>query len=242
MKQQNLTLDEFKSLLKAYGTSYSEFEQNVRKKLMFEKLMEGEFAGKIQEPNEQQARDFYNQNMESFKEPEKIHAKHILITPKDSNDPNEAKAAAKAKAEEILAQIKEGANFEELAKQYSDCPSGKEGGDLGEKPKGSFVPAFEKAAYALEPNEVSDVVETEFGFHIIKLISHTDANTTSFEQAKDRIIQHLTNQQKEGIVMSYIDKIKKEADVKFTNPEDNFMLPPQRPVMPVRPDKNEPNN
>ncbi|OHB53253.1 MAG: hypothetical protein A2Y10_00695 [Planctomycetes bacterium GWF2_41_51] len=244
MKQQNLTLDEFKSLLKAYGTNYTEFEQNVRKKLAFEKLMEDEFAGKITEPNEQQAKAFYDENIEQFKEPEKIHAKHILIKAEDSNDPNQAKAAAKAKAEDLLKKIKEGADFDELAKEHSACPSGKNGGDLGEQPKGTFVPAFEKAAYALEPNQVSDVVETEFGYHIIKLVKHSEAKTTTFEQAKEKIMQHLTNQQKEGVVVNYIQQIKKEADIKFTNPEDNFETPAPRPVMPerTRPDKNEPNN
>ncbi|HBG25916.1 MAG TPA: hypothetical protein DDX75_02350 [Phycisphaerales bacterium] len=206
--------------------------------------MEDEFAGKITEPNEQQAKAFYDENIEQFKEPEKIHAKHILIKAEDSNDPNQAKAAAKAKAEDLLKKIKEGADFDELAKEHSACPSGKNGGDLGEQPKGTFVPAFEKAAYALEPNQVSDVVETEFGYHIIKLVKHSEAKTTTFEQAKEKIMQHLTNQQKEGVVVNYIQQIKKEADIKFTNPEDNFETPAPRPVMPerTRPDKNEPNN
>lgn len=244
MKAQNLTLDEFKALLKQYGTTYGEFEDNVRKKLMFEKLMEGEFAGKIKDPNEQQAKAFYDENIEQFKEAEKIHAKHILIKAEDSNDPNQAKAAAKAKAEDILQKIKGGADFDELAKEHSACPSGKNGGDLGEQAKGTFVPAFEKAAYALEPNQISDVVETEFGYHIIKLIGRTDANTTSFEQAKEKILQYLTNKQKEEVVVNYIQQIKKEADIKFTNPEDSFEMEAPKPTMPERPstDKNEPNS
>ena len=244
MKKQNLSPDEFKSLLKAYGMTYSDFEQNIRKQLMFEKLMADEFKTKVKEPNDTDAKAFYTENIDQFKEQEGIHAKHILIKPEDSNDPNQAKAAAKAKAEDILKKIKGGANFEELAKEYSACPSSKNGGDLGQQPKGTFVPEFEKAAYALEPNQISDVVETSFGYHIIKLISHTDANTTSFEQVKEKITQYLTNKQKEGVVNDYIQKIKKEADLKFANPADNFEMETPKPTIPARPssDKNEPNS
>jgi|GEM_PF-1221455 len=243
MKQQNLNLDEFKALLKNYGTNFAEFESNMKKKLMFEKLMEGEFKNKIKEANDAAVKAFYDENIDQFKEPESIHTKHILIKPADGNDPNQAKADAKAKAEEVLKKVKDGGNFEELAKEYSACPSGKNGGDLGDAPKGSFVPAFEKAAYALEPNQVSDVVETEFGYHIIKLIERKEAKTVSLDEAKEKIAQHLSNQQKQEVVVNYIQQIKKEADIKFTDPNDNFELPTPKPAAPTRPqaDKNEPN-
>ncbi|HAL45627.1 MAG TPA: hypothetical protein DCP47_06915 [Phycisphaerales bacterium] len=247
MKKQNMTTDEFKALLKNYGTSYSEFEDNMRKKMMFEKLMDAEFKDKIKEPNDAEIKAFYDENIDQFKEQESIHAKHILIKPEDGNDPNKAKAEARAKAEEVLKKVKEGGNFEELAKEYSACPSAKNGGDLGEAPKGSFVPEFEKAAYALEPNQVSDIVETEFGFHIIKLVGHKQASTVGLESAKEKITQHLTNQQKEAVVLGYINQIKNEADIKFTDPNDNFEIPqpkaaPARPSAPQAPaaDKNEP--
>ena len=245
LAQQNLTIDEFKSLLKAYGTNYSEYEQNMIKKLMFEKLVEGEFTGKIIPPTDEQVKAYYDENLQQFSEPEKIHTKHILITPaKDSNDPNQAKAQAKAKAEDLLKQLQAGADFNDLAIKNSQCPSAKNGGDLGEAPKGSFVPEFEKAAYALKPGQISDVVETQFGFHIINLVKHTDANTTSFEQAKAQIVETLTNKQKDDIAMNYIQQIKAEADIKYTNPADSpemttpKVAPPARPA----PDKNEPNS
>jgi parvulin-like peptidyl-prolyl isomerase len=102
MKQQNLTTDEFKALLKNYGTNYAEFESNMKKKLMFEKLMEGEFKNKIKEANEADIKAFYDQNKDQFQQAEMIHAKHILIKAADGNDPNKAKAEAKAKAESVL--------------------------------------------------------------------------------------------------------------------------------------------
>jgi peptidyl-prolyl cis-trans isomerase C len=232
--QQNLNLDEFKALLKSYGVEYSQFEDNMRKRMMFEKLMEMEFADKIKSPTQEQIKAYYDENLQQFTQPEKIHAKHILITPADGNDPNAAKLQAKAKAQEILKKVKKGDEFEQLAKDNSACPSGKEGGDLGDQPKGTFVPEFEKAIDALKPGQVSDVVETQFGYHIIKLIDRTDANTISLEQAKNQITETLKERQKEQIVRDYIQKIKAEADIEFTNESDKPEISAPKPAAPTR--------
>jgi peptidyl-prolyl cis-trans isomerase C len=242
MAEQNLTVDEFKSLLKAYGTTFAEYQDNMRKKVAFEKLMEGEFAGKITTPTDEQEKTYYNENIQIFQEPESIHAKHILITPSKSGDPNKAKAVAKAKAEKILKELKAGADFNDLAKKDSNCPSASNGGDLGTQPKGSYVPEFEKAAYALKPGQLSGVVETQFGYHIIKLVAHNDANTVTLEKAKDKIAQALGDKQKEEIVVSYIEKMKKEADIKYTNPADNMEMTLPKAATPTRPEKSEPNS
>jgi peptidyl-prolyl cis-trans isomerase C len=243
MAEQNLTVDEFKSLLKAYGTTFAEYQDNMRKKLAFEKMMESEFAGKITQPTDEQKKTYYNENIQMFQEPESIHARHILITPaKDTGDPNKAKAIAKAKAQDILKKLKAGADFNDLAKKDSNCPSAPNGGDLGTQPKGSYVPEFEKAAYALKPGQLSDVVETQFGYHIIKLIAHNDANTVTLEKAKDKIAQALTDKQKEEIVVTYIQQTKKEADIKYTNPADNLDLTLPKATAPTRPEKGEPNS
>jgi len=248
--QQNLTLDEFKALLKAYGTSFSDYQQGVRKRLMFEKLMDMEFAAQnLQKPTDEQAKAYYDENIQQFSEPEKIHTKHILIKPGDSNDPNQAGRQARAKAQELLKKIKAGESFEELAKQHSACPSGKDGGDLGMQPKGAFVPEFDKAAFALKPGQVSDIVRTSFGYHIIKLVEHTDANTISFSQAKEQILKALADKQKKQLVMDYVQKIKAQADVKYADEADKLdsplsgTKPPlvRRPAESVKPsDENSP--
>jgi peptidyl-prolyl cis-trans isomerase C len=229
--QQNLTVDDFKSLLKAYGVEYSEYQENMKKRALFEKLMDTEFAGKIKEPNAAEIKAYYDENaQQQFVNPEKIHAKHILIRPADGNDPNKAKLEAKTKAQELLAKIKGGAEFETVAKESSACPSAKNGGDLGAQPKGTFVPEFEKAAYALKPGEISDVVETQFGYHIIKLVEHSDANTVSLEDAKEKIVAALGDKQKEQIVMDYIQNLKSEANVTFANEADKFELKAPKPA------------
>jgi peptidyl-prolyl cis-trans isomerase C len=242
MKEQNLTVDEFKSLLKAYGTTFAEYQDNMHKKLAFEKLMDSEFAGKITTPTEEQEKAYYNENIQMFQEPESIHARHILIMPSKEGDPNKAKAVAKAKAEKILKELKAGADFNDLAKKDSNCPSAPNGGDLGTQPRGSYVPEFEKAAYALKPGQMSDVVETQFGYHIIKLVAHNDANTVTFEKAKDKIEKALTDKQKEDIVVAYIQQMKKAADIKYTNPADSIDETLPKAAAPARPEKSEPNS
>jgi peptidyl-prolyl cis-trans isomerase C len=177
-----------------------------------------------------------------FQEPESIHARHILIMPSKEGDPNKAKAVAKAKAEKILKELKAGADFNDLAKKDSNCPSAPNGGDLGTQPRGSYVPEFEKAAYALKPGQMSDVVETQFGYHIIKLVAHNDANTVTFEKAKDKIEKALTDKQKEDIVVAYIQQMKKAADIKYTNPADSIDETLPKAAAPARPEKSEPNS
>lgn len=246
---QNLTLDEFKSLLKAYGTTFAEYQQNVQKKLMFDKLMNAQFAEKLPAPTDEQLKAYYNENIQQFQKPEAIHAEHILCAPaKDANDPNKALEQAKAKAEDILKKIKAGGSFEELAKQYSDCPSSKQGGDLGVQVKGSLVPDFEKAAYALKPGEISDVVQTQFGYHIIKLVAHFEPNTVKFEEAKDDIKQSINGKEKEKIVMDYIQKIQSAATVKYADEADKIeteisgtkQAPPSRKIETAAPETNAP--
>lgn len=233
--QQNLTLDDFKALLKAYGADFDDYKKDIEKRLTFEKLVEETlFKGKVQEPNEAQIKSYYQENAKQFNVPEKVHVKHILVKIEDGNDPNQAKLEAKAKIQGILDQVKGGGDFEELAKENSACPSGQNGGDLGPQAKGTFVPEFEKAAYALKPGEVSDIVETQFGYHVIKQIGHTDANTIPLEQAKKDIIDALTMEQKSQLVRDYIQKIQLESDIKFANEKDKYEVNPPRPAAPMR--------
>ena len=120
--------------------------------------------------------------------PEQVRASHILISTKpiDPNaDPNQAKAQAKDKAEELLKKVKDGADFAALAKENSDCPSNAQGGDLGLFPRGQMVKPFEDAAFALKVGEISDLVETQFGYHIIKVTEHQDPNQITFREGQD---------------------------------------------------------
>lgn len=133
---------------------------------------------------EKQARNLYRANTKRFATPEQVRARHILV--KFTDDPK----ADRAKAEAILADLKGGANFIEIAQTKSDDPgSGAKGGDLGYFARGKMVKPFEDAAFALKnPGDLSDLVESQFGFHILRLEDHKAAATKSFDDVKDELI------------------------------------------------------
>lgn len=127
--------------------------------------------------SDDEARAYYEANQNQFAEPT-VRASHILV------DSEKA-------ANEFLEAIKAGGSFETIAKEASSCPSSERGGDLGEFGRGQMVPEFEQAAFALQPGEVSDVVKTQFGYHIIKLTDRNDS--VPFEGVKDQIVQYLSS-------------------------------------------------
>ena len=136
--------------------------------------------------------EYYELNKEErFTEPEQVRARHILVK-LDPGATEEAKAAARKKADDLLARAQKGEDFAALAKKNSDDPgSATKGGDLGFFPRGRMAPAFEAAAFALEPGAVSEVIETPFGFHVIKLEEHREAAQKPLDAVRDEITRKL---------------------------------------------------
>ena len=217
-QKEPLSLEEFKKKMAEYGQSFDEVKEEVREGLARNKFMEAKWAGKI-DVTEEDARKYYDENTRQFEIPEQVRVSHILIKPvfaDPNSDPNEAKIKARTKTEDLLKQIKEGGDFAELAKANSNCPSAPRGGDLGFFPRGETTPVFEKAAFELEIGQISDIVETEYGYHIIKVTGHKDASTTSFDQAKDNIVKQLTEKKKSDIAEEYIESLKAQANIVYT--------------------------
>ena len=214
---QNMSLEEFKNTMEQYERNFDQVKEDVRKALSRNKFMEAQWAGKT-DVTEEEAKTYYDENTKRFDVPEKVRVSHILIQyPLDDPniDPNVAKAEAKTKAQDLLQQIKDGADFAELAKAHSACPSAPKGGDLGFFPRGETTPQFEKAAFELEIGKISDIVETEYGCHIIKAMDHKDASVISFAQAKDDIIKELTEKKQLEFAETYISSLKAQAKIVF---------------------------
>ncbi len=213
--QQKLTMDDLKALIEASGQTFETVKKQIRKGLGYQKLMEKQWAGQIN-VTEDDAKKYYDEHPEMFTSQEQVRASHILIKPDASEtDPNKAKAAAKAKAEALLGQIKNGADIAELAKINSACPSSARGGDLGWFERGRMVKPFEDAAFALKVGQTSDVVETQYGYHIIKVTDHKDAGTMPFEQAKDNLIKTLTQKKQGEFVTKYVNSLKAQAKITY---------------------------
>jgi peptidyl-prolyl cis-trans isomerase C len=149
---------------------------------------------------------YYDQNKEKFKSGEQVRASHILV--KDE-----------AEAKDILAQLKGGASFEELAKKKSvDAAAGAKGGDLGWFGKGTMLPEFEKAAFGLKEGELSGVIKTQFGYHVIKQTGKRPAGIRPFAEVKDQIREELLPEKQQEVFKKLRDDLKKNA--KFTIKED----------------------
>jgi peptidyl-prolyl cis-trans isomerase D len=146
-------------------------------------------------PSDAQLQAFYQQHVEDrFTDPEEVRARHILVKLDPGSD-DAAKAKARAEADDLLKQIRAGGDFAALAKTHSKDPgSAPKGGDLGFFPRGRMVPTFDAAAFGLAPGQVSDVVESPFGFHIIKVEEKKPGGVRPFEAVRDQIAKELTSE------------------------------------------------
>lgn len=173
-------------------------------------FLKREVAQKITVP-EDELKSYYESHKEEFKTPEMVRASHILIKVNPSASAEEKKAA-KEKAENILKKIKSGEDFAKLASEFSDDPGSKiKGGELGFFSRGRMVKPFEDAAFSLKPGEVSGIVETQFGFHIIKSEEKKDAGIENFDAVKERISQKLLQDRIKTKVTEFIDNAMKGA-------------------------------
>jgi peptidyl-prolyl cis-trans isomerase D len=151
---------------------------------------------------------YYNAHAADYKVDEQVKVRHILIKVTSPADD----AAAKAKAQGILDQLHKGGNFAELAKQNSDDPGSKaEGGELGFIKRGATAPAFEQAAFSLQPGQTSGLVKTQFGYHIIQVEEKQAAHTRSFAEVKPQILAALTEQKEQAAQSAYAGQLAQEA-------------------------------
>lgn len=196
---------------KYYENQKNQFVKPEEISLQYIELSLEDFAKQVSVP-EQDAVNYYKEHKESFSAPERVRARHILIDSKKSEA--EASKKAKEKADNILAQIKKNpSSFAKLAKENSiDSGSAAKGGDLGWFTRGQMIPEFEKAAFALKrPNEVSQVVETKFGYHIIQLVEHKNAEVRPFAEIKAHIIEQLKREKAQALFAKKAEELAKLA-------------------------------
>jgi peptidyl-prolyl cis-trans isomerase C len=210
-KKRFPTEQDYKNAIKALDMTESDLREYTRRDLVISNYIQQNFASKVSVSDEE-SKKFYDENIDKFKQPESVRASHILIGV-DAKATDADKKKAREKAETVRRDLAGGADFSKLAKQNSTCPSSQQGGDLGYFGRGQMVPAFEQVAYTLKPGEISDVVETQFGYHIIKVVDKKDASTMSYKDAKIRIDDYLKNQKLNAAVTSFLDETRKTAKI-----------------------------
>ncbi len=186
--------------------------QQARSAILAQELIRRQIIGKT-EINDAEARKYYQENKAQFSQPERIKARHILIAVEDPASAD-SKKAAREKAEKILARVRAGEDFAELAKKYSDDPGSREkGGDLGFFSRGQMIEPFEKAAFSLKVGEISGLVESPFGYHIIKLEERQPAQTTPYEKVKEQVREKALEAKRESVLEAYLQQLRKKYPV-----------------------------
>ena len=225
--------DQFMLFLKSNGISYDTFKRNLKDEIKMKKYVDSIAMVSI---GDAVAKKYYEENIEKFKYPKSVRASHILIAANinqlkdkiksENKDLTDEEVTAKAqeqlneklqKARALQAQLKKNPKtFAKLAKENSDdAVSALKGGDLGFFAKEQMVEPFANAAFALAPNTISDVVETDYGYHIIMVTDRREAGTYSFEQSKKDIINYLEGQDKVDILKNKVASLRKEANIEY---------------------------
>lgn len=233
--------EQLDSILKQNSITPAQFKKDVAEQVKIKKLAEQLGSTDVTDAD---AKNFYNKNIERFKYPEQVKAAHILISAnrkdleeliKTENDGKELSAAElnakvderikkqRAKAEEILAQVKKDpSQFAKIAKEKSEDPgTAEKGGELGFFPKGKMVPEFEKAAFSLKPNTLSGIVQTNYGYHIIFVTDRKAAGQEPFEKVQNDIKEYIKNQKQVEMVDNLVESLKKNATIEFVDPSYN---------------------
>ncbi|MBW2049519.1 MAG: peptidylprolyl isomerase [Deltaproteobacteria bacterium] len=201
----------YKQALSKSKLSVPQIKEDLKRAMIIEKFIVQNFVDKTTVP-EKDIRTYYDSHSDLFKQPEQVQASHILIKVKPEATDKE-KAEALKKIKEVQEKQKKGGDFTKLAKEYSQGPSSAKGGDLGYFARGQMVPAFEEVAFKLKKGEVSDIVETRFGYHLIKVTGAKPESTVPFDEIKVRLGQYLKQEKIQKEVKEYVDKLRKEAKV-----------------------------
>jgi len=211
MKQPYPNDETFQKALAARNMTLDRLRNDTRNGLIVDKLLQGE-VGSVPGASDNEAKDFYAKNPDKFSQGESVRASHILVKVDEKAD-SATKKKARAKIDSVLKRAKAGEDFAALAKANSDDGSSQQGGDLNYFGRGQMVPAFEQAAFSLKPGQVSDVVTTQFGYHIIKVTDHKAAGTVPLEQVNDRVKQYLTDQKKQQKADEFIAGLKQKSKI-----------------------------
>lgn len=214
VKKQFPSEDLFMQTLIDRKLTLDQMKTDARRDIAIARLIDTEIAGKVG-LKPMQVEEFYKNNPDQFKQPERVRASHILIAFPEGADAA-AKAQAKAKAQQILKDVKSGKDFAALAKQHSQDPgSAPNGGDLGFFPQGQMVGPFNDAAFSLKPGATSDLVETQFGYHIIRVAEKQPERTVPLEEVRPKIEQYLQERNKESETVAFVKSLRARGKVEI---------------------------
>ena len=205
--------DAYQKALKDANIQGNDLEVRIRRSLAINMLVNEQMNRNVIVSDEE-SRQYYDAHPETFIEPEQVSASHILVKV-EKDDGDAKKVVAKEKITLLQRRLKEGEDFAQLARENSDCPSSANGGDLGTFKKGEMVKEFDDAAFALAPGKVSDIVETQFGYHLIKVTDKKEAGTIPYDTVKNDLQNFLKRQKLQMEVSSMLETLRKDSKIEI---------------------------
>jgi|ETNmetMinimDraft_26_1059896.scaffolds.fasta_scaffold90525_1 parvulin-like peptidyl-prolyl isomerase len=206
LKQQYGGDEQFEKCMNVTPANFEQMQSDLQMQLKTDLIIR-RVTAKVAKPKQGDVADFYRKHKAHFVQPEQVRVRHIV---KHVNDDAE-REPARAALEQSLSDVQAGASFEEIAERDSDCKGN--GGDLGYFPRGQMVEAFDHVVFELEEGAVSDIFETEFGYHIAQLVDRQPEKLATLQEARLQIEQQLMNQKRRNVLDNYIEGLKAKAEI-----------------------------
>lgn len=202
---------EFQTGLTKMNITEADLRSQIEQDITIRQFINDTFVDKVT-VSEAEIKAYYDNNPQFFTKPEQIRASHILIKVEPQADAMQKDRARKA-LKKVQQKLQTGEDFGALAKEFSQGPSAPKGGDLGFFGRGQMVKPFEDKAFAMKTGEVSDIVETQFGYHLIKVTDKKPESTLTFVEVKERLGEHLKQQKVQQEIGAYVEKLRVDAKV-----------------------------
>jgi peptidyl-prolyl cis-trans isomerase C len=209
---------EFNRAVSEANLSEAAIKSEFKRGMAIQQFIDKQFVQKITVPDKE-SKAYYDSHPDVFKQPEQVRARHILIKVDPGADESQ-KVEGREKLKKVQEKLQNGEDFATLAKEFSEGPSSAKGGDLGYFGRGQMVKPFEEVAFTVKPGEVSDIVETKYGYHLIKVIDKKPETTIAYEDVKGKLEHHLKQEKVQTEVSLYVEKLKEEAHVERFLAED----------------------
>jgi peptidyl-prolyl cis-trans isomerase C len=211
MQERFASQAEFQNALAKMDLSLKELRSQIERNLAVQRLLDEQILQKVTVTGEE-SKAFYEDNPNYFKQPEQVRASHILIKVDPKADAAELKKA-RQKIEAVQERLRADEDFAELARELSEGPSAAQGGDLGFFDRRQMVKPFADAAFALKPGEVSDVVQTRFGYHLIKVVDRKPESKLAYDEIRERLEESLKQQKAEKQLAVYLENLQQKATI-----------------------------
>jgi peptidyl-prolyl cis-trans isomerase SurA len=208
------SMDDLEKAAEAQGISFEDFKQDMRNKIITQQVIQREVGGRINVGKDEEQK-FYEEHRADLEHPEQVRLSEILVSTDQAGDDQAKLAAAEAKANDLLKQIRAGASFEDIAKKNSDGTTAAQGGDLGEPfERGKLAKALEDLTFAMKKGDVSDVIRTKQGFVILKVTEHQTAGVPPFADIENRLQEAVYMQKLQPALREYLTKLREDAYIK----------------------------